>query len=412
MTTSETANYNERLVLQGRRIGLGITGSIASYKAADIASQLRSLGATVEVLLTHEATRFITPLTLHALTGIAPIIEMANASEAEAHVEIARRIDALVIAPATANCIANLAHGQTNDAVTLTALATTSPILIAPAMDNQMWLHPTTQSNIERLKTQGISFVGPEEGRLASGRTGLGRLSHTDSVIGGLREILGLLDGDLKGKELIITAGGTQEPLDPVRYIGNHSSGKMGFALAQAGKDRGAKVTLVCAPSNLETPFGVKRVDVLTTAEMFDVLKEITATSNALVMAAAPADFQAHETAHQKLKKRDFQQTGFSLPLKETIDILSNLKGGGIRVGFAAETENISQHAQAKLKSKQLHFIVANDVTAPGSGFNTETNEVTIFSAEGNVEQLPLLSKYTVAHEILDRVSLLLAAGN
>ena len=408
MKISKTSDGEERLVLEGRRIALGITGSIASYKAADIASTLRALGAIVEVLFTKEATRFITPLTLHALTGIEPIIEMANASEAEAHVEVARRIDALVIAPATANCIANLAHGQASDAVTLTALATTSPVLIAPAMDNQMWLHSATQTNIRVLTEREIKFVGPEEGRLASGRTGLGRLSTTESIIGKLREVLGTLDGDLKGKKLVVTAGGTQESLDPVRYIGNHSSGKMGFALAQAGVDRGAKVTLVSAPSNLETPVGVNRINVITAAEMFVELQKITSTTDALIMAAAPADFHPSKTAKQKLKKTTFEEKGLSLTLEPTTDILSNLNGAGIRVGFAAETEHINKYAKEKLKAKKLHFIVANDVSAVGSGFNTETNEVTIFAENGDVEQLPLLSKSTVAHKILDRVAQLI----
>tara|TARA_B100000029_G_scaffold497975_1_gene566193 strand:- start:17174 stop:18412 length:1239 start_codon:yes stop_codon:yes gene_type:complete len=408
MEISKISDNEERLALKGRRIALGITGSIASYKAADIASQLRALGAIVEVLLTKEATRFITPLTLHALTGIEPIIEMANASEAEAHVEVARRIDAMIIAPATANCIANLAHGQTNDAVTLTALATTAPILIAPAMDNQMWLHSATQTNIQTLTERDIKFIGPEEGRLASGRIGLGRLSATESIIGEVRKILGALDGDLRGTSLVVTAGGTEEALDPVRYIGNRSSGKMGFALAQAGIDRGAKVTLVSAPSNLQTPIGANRTNVTTASEMFSELQEINSTADVLIMAAAPADFSPSKSAKQKLKKTDLSEKGLILTLEPTTDILANLNGPGIRVGFAAETEHIDKYAKEKLKAKKLHFIVANDVSADGSGFNTETNEVTIFSKNGDAEQIPLLSKYTVAHKILDRIARLI----
>ena len=408
MEISKTSDNEEQLVLKGRRIALGITGSIASYKAADIASQLRALGAIVEVLFTKEATRFITPLTLHALTGIEPIVEMADAPEAEAHVEVARRIDALIIAPATANCIASLAHGQTNDAVTLTALATTAPVLIAPAMDNQMWLHSATQTNIQTLTAREINFIGPEEGRLASGRVGLGRLSATESIIGKLREILGTLDGDLRGKNLVVTAGGTEEALDPVRYIGNRSSGKMGFALAQAAIDRGAKVTLVSAPSNLQTPIGVNRINVTTVTEMFAELQKINSTADALIMAAAPADFSPSKSAKQKLKKTDFNEKEFSLTLEPTTDILSNLNGPGVRVGFAAETENIEKYAKEKLQAKKLHFIVANDVSADGSGFNTETNEVTIFSKNGDTDKIPLLSKYTVAHKILDRVARLI----
>ena len=248
MEISKTSDNEEQLVLKGRRIALGITGSIASYKAADIASQLRSLGAIVEVLFTKEATRFITPLT------------------------------------------------------------TTAPVLIAPAMDNQMWLHSATQTNIQTLTAREINFIGPEEGRLASGRVGLGRLSATESIIGKLRELLGTLDGDLRGKNLVVTAGGTEEALDPVRYIGNRSSGKMGFALAQAGIDRGAKVTLVSAPSNLQTPIGVNRINVTTVTEMFAELQKINLTADALIMAAAPADFSPSKSAKQKLYNEPYNK--------------------------------------------------------------------------------------------------------
>jgi phosphopantothenoylcysteine decarboxylase/phosphopantothenate--cysteine ligase len=387
---------------------LGVTGSIAAYKAADLCSKLRQAGAEVEVVMTPAATQFVTPLTFQSITGHAVIVDMFAAAEAEAHVEVARRADALVIAPATADCLANLAHGQTPDMVTLTALATTAPILLAPAMDSQMWANPATQANVETLRARGFAFVGPAEGRLASGRIGAGRMAEPASVLGALRALLGQRNGDLAGRHIVVSAGPTQEPIDPVRYVGNRSTGKMGFAIAEAARDRGARVTLVAGPVALETPYGVERIDVHTVAEMLAALRTATAASDALIMAAAPADFRpAHAVAH-KLKKTDGQEA-MTVELAKNPDILATLPGGGVRVGFAAETQDLAAYAKAKLVSKRLHFIVANDVSAAGSGFGTETNEVTIFHAGGRTEEFPLQSKYAVGHAILDRVVRLLA---
>ena len=251
-----------RLPLSGLSIALGVTGSISAYKAADLASKLRQAGANVEVVMTPAATRFITPLTFQSLTGRPVVVDMFAAAEAEAHVEIARRADAFVIAPATADCLANLACGATPDMVTLTALATAAPVLLAPAMDSQMWENAATQANIETLRGRGFTLVGPKDGRLASGRLGFGRLAETPEILGALRALLGERRGDLSGRHIVVSAGGTQEPLDPVRFIGNRSSGKMGFAIAEAARDRGARVTLVTGPVALETPYSVKRVSV------------------------------------------------------------------------------------------------------------------------------------------------------
>ena len=391
------------LPLEGRRIVLGVTGSISAYKAADLASKLRQAGATVEVIMTRAATQFITPLTFQSLTGLPVVVDMFAAAEPEAHVEVARRADALVIAPATADCIANLAHGQTPDMVTLTALATTAPILVAPAMDSQMWEHAATQANVETLRARGVTFIGPAPGRLASGRIGAGRLAEPQQVVGALRALLGQRSGDLARRHIVVSAGPTQEPIDPVRYVGNRSTGKMGFAIAEAARDRGARVTLVSGPVALETPFGVDRVDVSTVAEMLAALQQATADSDAIIMATAPADFRPANPADQKLKKSDGADL-MTVPLTRNPDILATLPGGGVRVGFAAETRNLAAYAQAKLPAKRLHFIVANDVSAAGSGFGTETNQVTIFHDDGRHEELPLLSKYAVAHAILDRV--------
>lgn len=390
------------LPLSGKHIALGVTGSISCYKAADIASKLRQAGATVEVVMTQAATKFIAPLTFQSLTGRPVVVDMFAAAEAEAHVEVARRADAFVIAPATANCIANLAHGQAPDMVTLTALATKAPILLAPAMDNQMWEHPATQENVVTLRNRGVELVGPMEGRLASGRVGLGRLAETPDVVGALRQLLGQRGGDFAGRHVVVSAGGTQEPLDPVRYVGNRSTGKMGFAIAEAARDRGAFVTLVTGPVALETPYGVHRVDVSTVAEMLVALEQATATSDAIVMSAAPADYRPANPSDHKMKKGAGDD--LTVELAKNPDIIASLPGGGVRVGFAAETRNLADYAKAKIPAKRLDFIVANDVSAAGSGFGTDTNQVTIFSADGGSEELPLLSKYAVAMAILDRV--------
>jgi phosphopantothenoylcysteine decarboxylase/phosphopantothenate--cysteine ligase len=404
MTEQKTSPNWSDLPLEGRTVVLGVTGSIAAYKAADICSKLRQAGARVEVVMTPAACKFVTPLTFQSLTGRDVVVDMFVAVEAEAHVEVARRADALVIAPATADCLANLAAGQTPDMVTLTALATTAPVIVAPAMDSQMWAHPATQANVAVLKARGVTFVGPGEGRLASGRTGAGRLAETSVVVGALRAVLGGIDGDLAGRHVVVSAGGTQEPIDPVRFVGNRSTGKMGFAIAEAARDRGARVTLVTGPVALETPYGVARVDVNTVDEMLAAVRAATVDADTLLMAAAPADFRPASAAGQKMKKTPGQET-LTLELVKNPDILASLEGGGVRVGFAAETENLAANAVEKLASKRLDFIAGNDVTAAGSGFGTDTNEVTVFFADGAVEALPLMSKYRVAHALLDRVA-------
>ena len=392
------------LPLSGKHVALGVTGSISAFKAADLASKLRQAGATVEVVMTPAAARFVTPLTFQSLTGRPVVVDMFGAAEAEAHVEVARRADAFVIAPATADCLANLAHGMTPDMVTLTALATTAPVLVAPAMDNQMWEHPATQENVVTLRNRGIEFVGPEAGRLASGRSGLGRLAEVPQVVGALRMLIGQRSGDLAGRHVVVSAGGTQEPLDPVRYVGNRSTGKMGFAIAEAARDRGAHVTIVTGPVALETPYGIHRVDVHTVAEMLVALEQATADSDAIIMAAAPADYRAASPAEHKIKKTSDKGT-LEVELVKNPDIIATLPAGGVRVGFAAETRNLEEYARQKLPAKRLDFIVANDVGAAGSGFGTDTNQVTIYYADGQHEALPLMTKYAVGLAILDRVA-------
>ncbi len=407
-TLAEPSTPFRERPLDGRTIALGVTGSISAYKAADLASKLRQAGASVEVLMTEAATRFIAPLTFQSLTGRETIVDMFTTDEAEAHVEVARRIDAFVIAPATADCLARLAYGGGGDMVTLTALATTAPIVVAPAMDSQMWENAAVTANVAALRERGVEVVEPEEGRLASGRMGTGRLAETPAILGAVRAAIGRCKGDLCGRSIIVTAGGTQEPLDPVRYIGNRSSGRMGFSLAAAARDRGARVALVTGPSALTTPYGVDRVNANTVEEMLDALEPLTERCDALLMAAAPADFRPRQAADQKIKKASLSEEKMTLALTETPDIISTLPGGGVRVAFAAETENLTANATAKLAAKRADLIVANDVTAAGSGFGTATNEVTIFHRDGESERLPLMSKYAVAHAILDRVAALL----
>lgn len=396
-----------RLPLGGRTIVLGVTGSIAAFKAADLCSKLRQAGARVEVIMTPAATRFVTPLTFQSLTGRDVVVDMFTATEAEAHVEVARRADALVIVPATADCLASLAVGATPDMVSLTALATAAPILVAPAMDNQMWEHPATQANVAALRERGVAFAGPASGRLASGRVGPGRLAEPLEILDALRGLLGRIGGDLTGRHIVVSAGGTQEPIDPVRYVGNRSTGKMGFAIAEAARDRGARVTIVAGPVALTTPAGVERRDVSTVAEMLDALREVTAGSDAVIMAAAPADFRPASPTDRKIKKEDGADQ-LHIELTKNPDIIATLPGGGVRVGFAAETHDLQRYAREKLAAKRLDFIVANDVTAAGSGFGTETNEVVFLHANGTAEEFPLMSKYDVAHAILDRVVALL----
>ncbi len=395
-------------MLRDKRIILGVCGSIASYKAADIASKLVQAGALVDVVMTDAATKFIAPLTFRSITGRPVFTDMYDprSSLAEEHVELARAADAMLIAPASATTMARLTHGMADDMVALTALATAAPVLIAPAMDAQMWANAATVANAMTLRGRGIIIVGPVEGRLASGRIGVGRLVETETLLGALSQALGR-DGDLAGRKIVVSAGPTQEPIDPVRFIGNRSSGKMGIAIAEAARDRGAVVTLVCGPIALATPYGVTRIDVRTTVEMAEALRCATANCDAVIMAAAPADFRAANAADQKIKRTG---DAMSVELAPNDDIIAELTGNFIKVGFAAETEQVLVNAHAKIKKKDLDLIAANDVTEPDAGFSTDTNLVTLIDADGDGEELPLLSKYEVGNRILTRVVRLIAA--
>jgi phosphopantothenoylcysteine decarboxylase/phosphopantothenate--cysteine ligase len=394
-------------MLANKTIVLGITGSIAAYKAADIASKLTQAGAKVEVVMTEAATKFIAPLTLRSITGrpvVTDMFELASEFSIE-HVALAEAADVVVIAPATANVIAKLAAGIADDELTCTVLATEAPVIVAPAMDVNMFQNLTTQENLAKLKARGFTIVGPEHGWLASGKVGLGRLADTDKIIDTISKVLER-GRDLTGKRIVVTAGGTQEPIDPIRHIGNRSSGKTGYAIADAARDRGAEVKLITTPTSLPKPAGMEVIPVVTAAQMKEAVTKAVAQADALIMAAAVADYQPKTTAKAKIKK---DTPTLTLELIRTPDILTEVKGNFLKVGFAAESENIVINAKQKLEKKQLDLIVANDITDPSSGFGTDTNKVTLIDRNGNIESLPLLTKREVADRILDRVVELLS---
>jgi phosphopantothenoylcysteine decarboxylase/phosphopantothenate--cysteine ligase len=393
-------------MLKDKVIVLGVTGSIAAHRAADLASKLVQAGASVDVVMTPSATEFVTPLTFRSLTQGSVIVDMFEG--ALEHVELSRRADVVVVAPATATTMARLAHGLAEDMVSVTVLATKAPVLICPAMDSQMFENPATQANLETLRGRGMTIVGPEIGRLASGRMGLGRLADVETILGAIRYVLGR-KGDLAGRKVVVTAGGTREPIDPVRYVSNYSSGKMGYAIAEAARDRGAEAVLVGAPTALPTPYGVRLVPVQRAAEMRDAVVHECRDAQALVMAAAVADYQPAATAEQKMKRR---AKTLNLELTRTPDILAEAGKGFIRVGFAAESENLVANARRKLKSKGLDLIAANDISGPETAFDADTNRVVILDRAGGQERLPVMTKYEVAQRILDRVVALLAKGS
>lgn len=404
-------------VLKGRNIVLGVTGGIAAYKSADLASKLSQAGAIVDVIMTEAATHFISPLTFQTLTHRPVVIEMfALLKEMEiAHTSLAERADLLIVAPATANTIAKMAQGIADNMLTATFLSTTAPVIVAPAMEERMYENPATQANLSTLRERGVVIVGPAYGRLASGRIGKGRLAEVSEIIGTIRMVLGR-EGELAGKRVLVTAGGTREPIDPVRFIGNPSSGKMGYALAEEARDRGAEVTLISAPTTLAKPVGVKFVAVETAKEMFDGVMSAIPESDILLMAAAVADYRVENRARRKIKKEEREE--ITLRLVRNPDILSEVARRRdemakplVVVGFAAETEDLVEKARAKLLKKKLDLIVANDITSPDSGFGVDTNRVTIIDREGNIEALPLLKKTEVAEIVLDKATELLGSS-
>ena len=400
-------------ILSGKHIVLGVTGSIAAYKAADLASKLTQAGTQMDVILTNAAEKFVTPLTFQSVTGRRAYTDKDLwGNEAHVlHVGLGHKSDLLIIAPCTANTISKLVHGGADNLLTVTALASQSPLVIAPAMDGGMFDHPATQENLDTLRERGAYIIEPAEGHLASGLTGVGRLPETHELIGHIRLILGRR-GLLAGKKVLITAGGTQEPLDPVRVLTNRSSGKQGYALAQAALDAGAEVMLVTTPTALTPPVGAILIEVETAKQMLDAVMQEFPESDTLIMAAAVADFRPKDVAENKIKK----EGGIpQIELEATEDILkavaglrSSMKRKQVVAGFAAESQNLLENAVNKLQSKKLDLIAANDISANDAGFSVETNRVTLLFADGHKESLSLMSKTETAEIIVERVATLL----
>jgi phosphopantothenoylcysteine decarboxylase/phosphopantothenate--cysteine ligase len=405
--------------MQGKHIVLGVCGGIAAYKAADLTSKLQQAGALVDVVLTKHASEFVQPLTFSSLSHRPVYTNLWEPSgEAAAqHIALGQQADTLVIAPATANTIARLAHGMADDMLTTVALATTAPLLIVPAMEHHMYYHPATQANLRLLEEGGATILPPDEGHLASGAVGMGRFPDTPAILAAIQRLLGRA-GDLAGRRVVVTAGGTREPIDPVRYVGNRSSGRMGFALAEAARDRGAEVTLIAGAYSATPPAGITLRQVESTREMLDAVMDACADADALIMAAAVADYAVAKPAAQKIKKGsaaenpDGSLTVHMVPNPDILKELARLPEMRVlvRVGFAAETERLAANAARKLAAKDLDLLVANDVGRHDIGFQAPDNEVTLYHRDGAVEALPLQSKRAVADAIWDRVAPLIAA--
>lgn len=403
--------------LASKRIVLGVCGGIAAYKAADLVSKLQQAGALVDVILTAHAADFVRPLTFSTLSHRPVYTDLWEPSGQAAahHIELGAAADLVVIAPATANTIARLAHGLADDMLTATVIASTAPLLLFPAMEGHMYQHLATQANIRLLQERGATVIPPESGHLASGEIGPGRLPETATVIAHIQKLLGQ-HGDLAGRRAVVTAGGTEEPIDPVRYIGNHSSGLMGFALAEEARNRGADVTLIVGVTRAPLPQGMVIQHAETALEMRAAVRTAVADADVLVMAAAVADYRVAKPAAEKIKKGSAAENtdgSLTLQLVHNPDILAELAGEPssaklTRVGFAAETSDLEENARKKLASKRLSLLVANDVSRDGSGFGTLTNEVTIYHADGSAESLPLLPKAKVAEAVWDRIVQLL----
>lgn len=393
-------------VLHGKRILLGITGGIAAYKIVEFVRQLRQAASHIDVVMTESAEQFVTPLTFETLTR-QPVRRdvFEQWTEAEAgHVSLAEKADIMVIAPATANTIAKLAHGLADDMLTVSALACPAPLLVAPAMDHHMYLNPATQANIETLQARGIHVLGPDQGELASGIIGYGRLVPPDVILGTLRSILGR-NGPLAGSHVVVSAGATREPLDPIRYISNRSSGRMGYAIAQALVDNGARTTLISATTTLEPPIGVDLISVESAADMYEAVARTTADAHALIMSAAVGDYAARQVSEEKVKKSEEDMV---IELARTVDILATTNRPGlIKIGFAAETANLTEYANAKLATKGVQLLVANDAR---QAMGSDDNQAFFFRPGREPAELPLMSKHELARRIVDELADMLRA--
>lgn len=393
-------------MLQDKKILLGVSGGIAIYKAVDLVSKLRKQGAQVRVVMTEHAAKFVTPLLFAEISGNQVAASMWEREDYQVeHIALARWADLVLLAPATANILAKLAAGIADDMLSTVLLATRAPVLVCPAMNTEMYQHPATQANLKTLTARGVTIMEPEAGPLACGVSGTGRLPEVPEIIAFLQHYLAQKDGDLAGLQVLVTAAGTREPIDPVRYVGNRSSGKMGYAIAQAAAWRGAQVTLVTGPSALTPPPYVQVVNVETTEEMKDACLQAYPRADIVIKAAAVADYKPREVSAQKIKKAGNE--ALTLVLDKNPDILQLLgqqKQRQFLVGFAAETQNLLANARAKIQKKNLDLLVANDVTLSGAGFGTETNIVKFLYADGRIEELAKMSKADIAQLLLNRI--------
>lgn len=392
--------------LTGREIVLGVTGGIAAYKSAEIVSRLRHLGANVHVIMTKNATEFVSPLTFQTLSANQVVTDTFAAPEYwnVEHVALAKLAEVFVIAPATANILAKMANGIADDMLSTTVLATKAPILTAPAMNTGMWTAEAMEQNVKTLKERGVLMIGPESGILACGDEGAGRMSEPEAIVEEICRILRRKQ-DFAGKKMLVTAGATRERLDPVRFITNDSSGKMGFAIAEAARDRGAEVTVIRGSVTAEIPAGIRMIPVESAQDLYDAMMKEAPGQDIIIQAAAVSDYRPAEQKDKKIKK--VNGGNLMLELTENPDVAKAIgekkKPGQILVGFAAETDNVEKNAQSKLKKKNLDMIVANDVTKPGAGFNVDTNIAALITADGIVEQ-PLQTKRQLAEKILDKI--------
>ncbi len=392
------------------RITLGVTGGVAAYKAAELVRRLQQDGFTVQIVMTRGAREFITPLTFAALSGQKVITDLfaessgeANLESAIEHIAVAQRTDLLLVAPATADILAKFARGIADDFLTTLYLASTAPVVVAPAMNVNMWNHAATQENVEMLRARGVKIVDPDEGYLACGMTGAGRLAGQEAIVAAVHEALHAVR-DLAGEKVLVTAGPTRENIDPVRYLTNRSSGKMGYAVAEAAARRGANVILVSGPTFLEAPAGVERIAVESAEEMHRAVLQKVADCSIAIFAAAVADYRPATPNAQKIKRNNESTT---ITLEPTPDILASVarnKDERFIVGFAAETDHVAENARKKLAAKNADLMVANDITAEGAGFDHDTNVVTLFARDGRDLALPRMSKSEVAQRILDEV--------
>jgi len=402
-------------IFKGKRIVLGITGSIACYKAVDLASKLTQLGATLDVILTESAGRFVSPISFKSVTGRDALSDLWRDSDHVRHVKLGESADLALIAPATAHTLAKMAHGMADNLLTVTILATRCPVLVAPAMDGGMYENPATQANIDLLEQRGVTVIGPDTGRMASGMSGRGRMVEPIELLGHIRCILGR-KGPLLGKRFVVTAGPTEEPLDPVRYLTNRSSGKQGLALAQAAVDAGATVDLVTGPIAGQIPIGVNHIQIRTAVEMRDAVLAAASVADVLLMAAAVADFRPAKVQEHKIKKGAQRAEDLTIELDRNPDVLlavQEMRRRTVRpmvtVGFAAETKDIVVQGQEKMRQKGLDFIAINDVSATDAGFGVDTNRIILLSQDGREEKLPLQSKSAIAEKIIETVAKKLA---